>query len=88
MEATAWNARYPVGTRVIVTKANGQRVLTRTCGAAVRVGQFAMIEVEAIQPGLTLLSWCWPVRREPTARQLRHLLPQNSGFFPPARVIA
>lgn len=65
MEAHEWNARHEVGTEVILTRADGKQLRTRTRTPAQRVGQFAMVEVEAIQPGLVLLSWCRAIGRGP-----------------------
>lgn len=62
MTAGEWNAKYPPGWPVIVTLANGKRIRTETASEAVRVGQFDMIKVAAIQPGSVLLSWCWPLK--------------------------
>lgn len=62
MDAAAWNSKYQVGQQVILTLADGERRLTRTRSKAMLVGQFAMIEVEAIERGTVPLSWCWPVK--------------------------
>lgn len=62
MDGPEWNRRYPPGTPVIVTLANGKRIRTETTSEAVRVGQFDMVKVAAIQPGSVLLTWCWPVK--------------------------
>jgi hypothetical protein len=61
MDATAWNAKYPVGTLVIVTLANRRRRVARTIGSAQHIGQHDFVQVDQIQPGFVLLSWCWPV---------------------------
>jgi len=62
MDAPAWNARYPVGTWIIITLANRQRRLTRSSSAAVHIGHHDFIQVEAIQTGYVLLRWCWPLK--------------------------
>jgi hypothetical protein len=69
MDAAAWNAKYPIGSWVIVTLANRRRRLARTVALARRVGTHEFIELDAIQPGLILLTWCWPLK----ARALRTL---------------
>ena len=72
MEAAAWNAKYPVGTLVIVTLANRRRRLARTIGLACHIGQHDFVQVDQIQPGYVLLSWCWPVNARGRAH-LAHL---------------
>lgn len=62
MEADTWNRKYPIGQPVIVTLANRKRVPSVTRGAAFRVGQFEMVEVECIKLGAIPLSWCWPIK--------------------------
>ena len=61
MNAQAWNAKFPVGTIVIVTLADRRRRLARTIGIAQHIGQHDFIEVDRIRPGFVLLRWCWPV---------------------------
>jgi hypothetical protein len=44
-----WNARYPVGTRVVVTRDNGSEIVTRTrSGAQLLSGHTAVIFLEGI----------------------------------------
>ena len=61
MDAAAWNAKYPLGTVVIVTLADRRRRLARTISLAQHIGQHDFIEVDQIRPGSVLLGWCWPV---------------------------
>lgn len=62
MTGAEWNRRYPVGTPIILTLADGKRVPTRTRSAATMVGSFYMIEVEYIERGTVPLTWCWPIK--------------------------
>lgn len=67
MDSQRWNAKYPVGTTVILSLANGKRLPTRTRSRAERWGGLDHVAVEAIQSGYVLLSWCWPVKSESVA---------------------
>jgi hypothetical protein len=57
-----WNAHYPPGTRVRVTRANGTVFEAVTAGLAHRVGLHAMIELVGLR-GLWMLAWCEPASR-------------------------
>lgn len=66
MDAIEWNRRWPVGTRVRLTKADGEVLRTRTVSPAQRWGGVDHVAVGGIS-GYVLLSWCDP--EEPSAGQ-------------------
>lgn len=86
MDAAAWNAKYPVGTLVIVTLANRRRRLARTIGLARHIGQHDFVQVDQIQPGYVLLGWCWPVNATGLAYLARRSARRHAlGVDAPAR---
>lgn len=52
--ATEWNAAHPIGTEVIVTRDNGDRVQTRTRSTAWMLGCEPVVKVEGISGGYAL----------------------------------
>ena len=56
MDAHAWNAQHPIGTRVTVNLADGRTLQTRTIAPARRYGGLDYVEVAGLN-GLILLSW-------------------------------
>lgn len=64
MDAIEWNRLHPPGTPVRVRLFNGRIIQTRTCSEAMRFGGLEHVQVEAIQPGYVLLSWCAPLDTE------------------------
>ena len=86
MDAAAWNAKYPVGTLVIVTLANRRRRLAQTISLACHIGQHDFVQVDRIQPGYVLLGWCWPVNATGLAYFARRgARPHALGVEAPAR---
>jgi hypothetical protein len=59
MDAIEWNQRWPVGTRVRLTKADGQVLRTLTVSAAQRWGGLDHVAVGGMS-GFVMLSWCEP----------------------------
>ena len=57
LNAADWNARYPPGTTIRVTRANGTVFEAVTAGPAQLIGRHAMIEL-VDREGLWLLDWC------------------------------
>ena len=84
MDAAAWNAKYPVGTVVIVTLVNHRRRLARTISLACHIGQHDFVQVDQIQPGYVLLGWCWPVNAKGLAclARLASAPPLPAGAVP------
>lgn len=66
MTSVQWNAAHPVGTKVVLTLANGKRRVTRTTSEAATWGGMAHVRVEAISEGYVPLSWVRPFL--PTSR--------------------
>jgi hypothetical protein len=60
MDHAEWNAAYPPGTAVLVTKADGSQMRAYTAAPAQRVGVFEMVELFGYR-GLWLLAWCEPI---------------------------
>jgi hypothetical protein len=62
MDVQAWNAKYPPGWPVIVTRVDRKRFPARTASPAQRVGEHDFIELKGHR-GLWLLSWRWALPR-------------------------
>ena len=62
MSAQQWNERHPVGTRVIVTLANGHTLQTRTVSPARSWGGLDHVEVAGLA-GFVLLGWVRELER-------------------------
>ena len=60
MKYAEWNAAHPIGTKVVLTLANGKRHVTRTTSAAEHIGSHDFIRVGLIPVGLVLLGWIRP----------------------------
>lgn len=60
MNAAHWNANYAIGTKVVLTLANGKRHVTRTASQAETWGSRHHVRVEAIPSGYVLLEWVRP----------------------------
>ena len=60
MTANDWNARYPIGTKVVLTLVNGNQHVTHTTSAAEHIGSHDFIRVGQILVGLVLLEWVRP----------------------------
>ena len=60
MTSSAWNKLHPIGTKVVLTLANGKRFVTRTNSAAEHIGSHDFIRVGQIPVGLVLLDWIRP----------------------------
>lgn len=57
MNAQEWNSKFPTGTHVSLTLANGEIVWTRTASAAETWGGMSHVKVEAISQGYVPLDW-------------------------------
>jgi hypothetical protein len=57
LTAAEWNALYPPGTPVRVTRADGWVLEAVTASEARRVGQHDMVELAGYR-GLWMLGWC------------------------------
>ncbi|OGT58899.1 MAG: hypothetical protein A3E01_05870 [Gammaproteobacteria bacterium RIFCSPHIGHO2_12_FULL_63_22] len=60
MTSNEWNAQHSVGTKVVLTLANGKRSVTRTSSPAEHIGTHEFIRVGQIRVGLVLLNWVRP----------------------------
>ena len=63
MTSVEWNSRHPIGTKVVLTLANGKRRVTRTASQAETWGSRHHVRVEAIPSGYVLLEWVRPFHR-------------------------
>lgn len=57
MTSIEWNRQHPIGTKVVLTLANGKRHVTRTASQAETWGARHHVRVEAIGSGYVLLEW-------------------------------
>ena len=60
MTSIEWNTQHPIGTKVVLTLANGKRRVTRTASQAETWGSRHHVRVEAIESGYVLLEWVRP----------------------------